>query len=79
MRLTHTPDSLPLKSDHWSHKHLTPSKGGGPFGVNAYCKSRGCYCEGMMGERDDDLDEESQADEEFDWDEFYASEQEDKE
>ncbi|OBT52707.1 hypothetical protein VE04_06547 [Pseudogymnoascus sp. 24MN13] len=75
MRLTHNPDSLPLKSDHWSHKHLTPSKGGGPFGVNAYF----AIARGMMGEWDDDLDEESQGDEEFDWDEFYASEQEDEE
>jgi hypothetical protein len=33
----------------------------------------------MMGARDGDLDEDSEGDEEFDWDEFYASEQEDEE
>ncbi|KFZ19995.1 hypothetical protein V501_00355 [Pseudogymnoascus sp. VKM F-4519 (FW-2642)] len=68
-------DTLPLKSDHWSHKHVTRSKGGGPFGVNA------CFAiaRGMMGARDDDLDEDTEEDEEFDWDEFYASEQEDEE
>ncbi|OBT78824.1 hypothetical protein VF21_02605 [Pseudogymnoascus sp. 05NY08] len=75
MRLTLTPDSLPLKSDHWSHKHLTPSKGGGPFGSYAYF----AIARGMMGARDDDLDEDSEGDEEFDWHEFYASEQEDEE
>jgi hypothetical protein len=97
MRLTHTTDSLPLKSDHWSHKHLTPSKGGRSFGCNAYCKRRGwakvweerrwrgrsnfklAIARGMMGARDGDLDEDSEGDEEFDWDEFYASEQEDEE
>ncbi|OBT84433.1 hypothetical protein VE02_07120 [Pseudogymnoascus sp. 03VT05] len=75
MRLTLTPDSLPLKFDHWSHKHPTPSKGGGPFGNNAYF----AIAMGMMGARDDDLDGDSEEDEEIGWDEFYASEQEDEE
>ncbi|KFY64716.1 hypothetical protein V496_03079 [Pseudogymnoascus sp. VKM F-4515 (FW-2607)] len=41
MRLTHSTDSLPFKSDHWSHKHLTRSKGGGPPGISAICKRPG--------------------------------------
>ncbi|OBT62084.1 hypothetical protein VE03_08999 [Pseudogymnoascus sp. 23342-1-I1] len=41
MRLAHSTDSFPIKSDPWSHKHLTPSKGGGPPGINALCKAAG--------------------------------------
>lgn len=80
--MTLTIDTLPLKHDHWSQKHLTRPKGGGPLGTNAWWKrrwgARGHFkvavAAGKMGDLDDDLDGEFEADEEIDWDEFYASE-----